>query len=171
MSPSSLLEGFDPFATHPFTNISGLMAPPPPPSQYPIPIPRKQDSAPHDDFEPMCSGNEDISTSSSPSSSQSISSSTSAQSSSSMYSNPPIHSPRAIPYAAMNTTLTHDSNSSPLDASNAHSKSQQSNLPPKPRKPPIFVPFRQEAASPDLVLKKKGQQRGMSGNLSFVKKQ
>ncbi|KDQ59506.1 hypothetical protein JAAARDRAFT_33082 [Jaapia argillacea MUCL 33604] len=32
---NSVLASFDPFAVHPFTNSSGLMAPPPPPSQFP----------------------------------------------------------------------------------------------------------------------------------------
>ncbi|KAF8894693.1 hypothetical protein BD779DRAFT_1783321 [Infundibulicybe gibba] len=39
MAQSPLLASFDPFATHPFTNNSGVLAQPPRPSQYPIPIP------------------------------------------------------------------------------------------------------------------------------------
>ena len=34
----SLLESFDPFAVHPFTNNSGLLPNPPRPSLYPLPI-------------------------------------------------------------------------------------------------------------------------------------
>ncbi|KAH8108171.1 hypothetical protein BXZ70DRAFT_43669 [Cristinia sonorae] len=44
----SVLASFDPLATHPFTNNSGLMPKPTPPSQYPLPIPSsaKASSAP-----------------------------------------------------------------------------------------------------------------------------
>ncbi|THH32981.1 hypothetical protein EUX98_g1204 [Antrodiella citrinella] len=38
----SILASFDPLATHPFTNNSGLMPKPTPPSQYPLPIPSSQ---------------------------------------------------------------------------------------------------------------------------------
>ncbi|GLB35399.1 hypothetical protein LshimejAT787_0209640 [Lyophyllum shimeji] len=38
MSPS-ILDSFDPFATHPFTNGSGVIPEPPPPSEYPLLIP------------------------------------------------------------------------------------------------------------------------------------
>ncbi|KIK06534.1 hypothetical protein K443DRAFT_263589 [Laccaria amethystina LaAM-08-1] len=34
-----LLDSFDPFATHPFTNNSGVVPQPPQPSLYPIPMP------------------------------------------------------------------------------------------------------------------------------------
>lgn len=36
---SPLPQSFDPFATHPFTNNSGVMPLPPPPSKYPYPLP------------------------------------------------------------------------------------------------------------------------------------
>ncbi|KDR81786.1 hypothetical protein GALMADRAFT_239979 [Galerina marginata CBS 339.88] len=39
MASSPLLESFDPFATHPFTNGSGVTPQPPPPSVYAVPIP------------------------------------------------------------------------------------------------------------------------------------
>ncbi|KAF9036671.1 hypothetical protein BJ165DRAFT_1408757 [Panaeolus papilionaceus] len=35
----SALDSFDPFAVHPFTNGSGVIPQPPPPSRYPAPIP------------------------------------------------------------------------------------------------------------------------------------
>lgn len=35
----SILKNFDPHAVHPFTNSSGLMPKPTPPSQYPHPLP------------------------------------------------------------------------------------------------------------------------------------
>ncbi|KXN82574.1 hypothetical protein AN958_02425 [Leucoagaricus sp. SymC.cos] len=42
---SQLLESFDPFATHPFTNGSGVVPQPPKPSQYPIPKPSQRRSS------------------------------------------------------------------------------------------------------------------------------
>ncbi|PPR04981.1 hypothetical protein CVT24_010439 [Panaeolus cyanescens] len=39
MVHSSALDSFDPFAVHPFTNGSGVIPQPPPPSRYPAPIP------------------------------------------------------------------------------------------------------------------------------------
>ncbi|KAF9566343.1 hypothetical protein CPC08DRAFT_814910 [Agrocybe pediades] len=39
MSRSPLLASFDPFATHPFTNNSGVIPEPPSPSMYPVAIP------------------------------------------------------------------------------------------------------------------------------------
>lgn len=46
----TLLEGFDPFATHPFTNGSGVIPPPHQPSQYSFPVPANQKF--HPDFSP-----------------------------------------------------------------------------------------------------------------------
>ncbi|KAG9226435.1 hypothetical protein CCMSSC00406_0003314 [Pleurotus cornucopiae] len=99
MAQSSLLDSFDPFATHPFTNISGVIPQPPAPSRYAIPQ------------RPRASTSQTSSAASSPSSSQG--------------SSPTLQSPQPRPFASS---------------------------PPQP----VFVPFRQESSSPDLVLKKKG---------------
>lgn len=123
-SQSQLLKSFDPFATHPFTNGSGLQPQPPKPSQYPIPIPSpRRPSA----FLPTYSqyyGN----------STQSPSSSTSSESSMPSKSPPfPIHAPQP-----RQGPLVPNPSTSPAS-------------PPQP----IFVPFRKDTSSPELVLKKK----------------
>lgn len=119
-SDSQILESFDPFATHPFTNGSGLMPRPPKPSQYPIPIPSPRQTS-------------TFSSSYSPPTSQSASTSpTSSMTSCSPSSPPTAPQPRRHP----------TSTSPPRFPT---SSSQQ----------PIFVPFRKETSSPDLVLKRK----------------
>lgn len=47
MVQSPLLESFDPFATHPFTNIRGVMPEPPSPSAYLMPVPQTRDTTKH----------------------------------------------------------------------------------------------------------------------------
>ncbi|KAL0953466.1 hypothetical protein HGRIS_004698 [Hohenbuehelia grisea] len=49
MTSSPLLNNFDPFATHPFTNNSGVMPEPPKPSHLPnaSPYPRAQPQSPN----------------------------------------------------------------------------------------------------------------------------
>ncbi|KAF9452262.1 hypothetical protein P691DRAFT_805145 [Macrolepiota fuliginosa MF-IS2] len=121
-SQSQLLDSFDPFATHPFTNGSGLVPQPPKPSQYPIPIPSpRRPSA----FSPTYSQyNEDYTK---PSSSSSDSSVSSASPSSPVYAPQPRRKPVS--------TSPSRSPTSPVQ--------------------PIFVPFRKDTSSPELVLKKK----------------
>ncbi|TFK72182.1 hypothetical protein BDN72DRAFT_836575 [Pluteus cervinus] len=118
--PSSVLEGFDPFATHPFTNGNGVLPPPPQPSQYSFPIPSTQKFPQAD-----TSGNPPLS------------SSYSSQSSSSGS------------VASMNSNASSPSHSSTSSSPLIHTSS-----PPPRAQPPIFVPFRQDSSSPDLVLKK-----------------
>ncbi|KAF8162948.1 hypothetical protein B0H34DRAFT_693524 [Crassisporium funariophilum] len=129
----SPLQSFDPFATHPFTNNSGLAPQPPLPSPYPVPIPSPHRQSSRSTGYPKYP---DLSTSSS--STSSVSSTSSIYSSSSTQKTLTPHSP--IP-------LRRDQqlSSSPKMASS-------------PTRP-IFVPFRQETSSPDLVLKNKSSPR------------
>ncbi|TFK42975.1 hypothetical protein BDQ12DRAFT_677118 [Crucibulum laeve] len=115
MSHSPLLASFDPFATHPFTNNSGLAPRPPLPSQYPIPIPSPRAQV----YYPSSNGDYSDNMSASPSSPPSTQSSP-----------PGVYSPQPRRRAP--------------GSPHSHSPAQ-----------PIFVPFRQESSSPDLVLKKK----------------
>ncbi|KAF5386891.1 hypothetical protein D9615_001881 [Tricholomella constricta] len=118
----SILASFDPFATHPFTNGSGLVPEPPMPSQYPILIPSPRNR------------------SRLPSAFPASSLDTSASSSS-----PPAGSPQTPPHVkAPEPRRILSSNSQPSVTR------------------PIFVPFRQETSSPDLVLKKKSPPKNPS---------
>ncbi|KAF8803506.1 hypothetical protein BYT27DRAFT_7259966 [Phlegmacium glaucopus] len=108
MARSPLLDSFDPFATHPFTNNSGLTPPPPLPSLYPSSI--------HSQLIPASSSS--IQTVNL----VSLSLNTSPLASPPLQKQPvPLSSPVATPS----------------------------------RSPPIFVPYRRDTSSPDLVLKKK----------------
>ncbi|RDB24107.1 hypothetical protein Hypma_008726 [Hypsizygus marmoreus] len=107
-----LLDSFDPLATHPFTNNSGLAPDPPMPSQYSIPIPSPRIPTHLPTF----------------SSSPGTSSSPSSQPSTSPDTRLKAPQPRRI-------TAPPTSRSSVAR--------------------PIFIPFRQETSSPDLVLRKK----------------
>ena len=122
MACSPLLESFDPFATHPFTNGCGVLPQPPPPSLYAIPIPSSHSK-------PIgLSKYPDLSTSAS-----SISSSNSTQS---LNFTTPLLSPQP---------------QRPSPSSSA--------TPSSPPGRQIFVPFRKDTSSPDLVLKKKPVRR------------
>ncbi|CAA7265437.1 unnamed protein product [Cyclocybe aegerita] len=112
MPQSPLLASFDPFATHPFTNGSGVPPRPPLPSSYPVPIPSRQ-------AQPYYGGTI----------TQYPPLSSSASSTSSSQSSTPLRAPRP----------------------------QRANSPMTPARP-IFVPFRKDASSPDLVLKKSPKQ-------------
>ncbi|KAG6919952.1 hypothetical protein DXG01_013301 [Tephrocybe rancida] len=105
----SILGSFDPFATHPFTNGSGVIPAPPMPSQYPIPIqsPRTHSTYP-------------------------------------AYSSPGGPSP---PPAGTLQTPPQIKAPRPQRLPSPPSQSSVTR--------PIFVPFRQETSSPDLVLRKK----------------
>ncbi|KAG6831189.1 hypothetical protein H0H92_012329 [Tricholoma furcatifolium] len=107
-----VLNSFDPFALHPFTNGSGVLPPPPKPSQYPIliPSPRIDTSS----YSPTSPGG----TSASPS------------------SLPSPGSPQTPPQLKI-------------------PQPRYSQSPPTSAIQPIFVPFRHETSSPDLVLRKK----------------
>ncbi|KIM49421.1 hypothetical protein M413DRAFT_21651 [Hebeloma cylindrosporum] len=118
MVQSPLLESFDPFATHPFTNGCGLLPQPPPPSLYAIPIPSSHSKPKELQKYP------DLSTSAS-----SISSSSSTKS---------------LNFA---TPLTSPQPQRPPPSSSV--------TPSSPPGRQIFVPFRKDTSSPDLVLKKK----------------
>lgn len=111
MTRSPLLDSFDPFAIHPFTNNSGLTPLPPLPSLYPLPIPSQ----------PTYPG---LPTSSS-----------STQTINSISSMPNIQ----------NTPSFFQPQSQPVPLPKASPS----------RSPPIFVPYRRDTSSPDLVLKKK----------------
>lgn len=89
MTRSHLLDSFDPFATHPFTNNSGLKPLPPSPSLSPVLMPS------------------DLPTSSS--------------------SAPNLHTSQPVPLPSS----------------------------PQATTPPIFVPYRRDTSSPELVLRKK----------------
>ena len=112
MAQSPLLNSFDPLATHPFTNNSGLAPRPPQPSKYPNPTP----SPSHQSHFPATFPT-------SPAQSASPSSPPAAQS--------PLKSPQPR-------------RREPGSPRTLHSPTR-----------PIFVPFRQETSSPELVLKKK----------------
>ncbi|EKM83022.1 hypothetical protein AGABI1DRAFT_125499 [Agaricus bisporus var. burnettii JB137-S8] len=118
-SNSQILESFDPFATHPFTNGSGLIPQPPKPSQYPIPIPSPRQSS---SYSPCREGG------SNPASASSTSSMTSGSPSSPPTAPQPRRHPASTSLPRFSTSSSHQ---------------------------PIFVPFRKETSSPDLVLRKK----------------
>ncbi|KAF9477376.1 hypothetical protein BDN70DRAFT_881281 [Pholiota conissans] len=123
MVHSPLLDSFNPFVTHPFTNSSGIIPQPPPPSAYPLPIPAAFGTSRFDN-------DELLHMSISPSS---ISMSSSVESTIQDSVTPsPIHTPQP---RRRHPPLR--SPSSPISPSQ------------------IFVPFRRDASSPDLKLKKK----------------
>jgi len=123
MTRSPLLDSFDPFATHPFTNNSGLTPPPPLPSLYPsIHSQTTLDIIP--------------TSSSSTQTVNSLSSSLNIQNSPS--SSPNIQNTPSFPHLQKQPV--------PLPSSSPATPS---------RSPPIFVPYRRDTSSPDLVLKKK----------------
>jgi hypothetical protein len=119
---ASLLESFDPFATHPFTNGCGVLPQPPPPSLYAVPIPSSHSK-------PIgLSKYPDLSTFAST-------------------------TPSSSPTQSLNATA-------PLLSPQPQRPSLSSSA--TPSSPPgrqIFVPFRKDTSSPDLVLKKKTGRR------------
>ncbi|KAF9533442.1 hypothetical protein CPB83DRAFT_845268 [Crepidotus variabilis] len=155
MAHTSPLGSFDPFATHPFTNGSGLTQRPPLPTSYPVPIPSSHvrnyhgNSTRHDGYPALSSSSDSTSSFNSFSSSPSSSHDTT-----------PIHSP--LP-------------SRPILGSPASSSLSSSPAPSNPSTRQIFVPFRKDASSPDLVLKKRSPPThsqysfGSSSNMSRAK--
>jgi hypothetical protein len=126
-SVSQILDDFDPHAIHPFTNGSGLAPPAPKPSQYPIPIPSPR--RPYA-FSPTYSQYYD---------------------SSDYKQSPPSTSPDS------STSVSSNTSSSPAYAPQPRRRPTSNSPSRSPTSPtqPIFVPFRQDTSSPDLVLKKK----------------
>ncbi|KAF9009408.1 hypothetical protein BDQ17DRAFT_1348043 [Cyathus striatus] len=119
MVHSSLLD-FDPFAVHPFTNISAVVPQSSQQMPHPIPIPPHKHS-----YYP----------SSSPGSTSSSPSSVSTQGSIVL-----------------------------------HSPAPRRRAPDAPTSQPIFVPYRREASSPDLVLKKKSPSQSIASYPSRTSK-
>ncbi|KAF8959079.1 hypothetical protein BDZ97DRAFT_1610119, partial [Flammula alnicola] len=121
MVQSPLLDSFDPFATHPFTNNSGVVAQPPMPSIYPLLVPSSfVQSTGENTYSNLATLTSPIPISRSTKSSTQNSSS-------------PMHSPQPQRY---------------------HSPSSSPTTPTSPTRH-VFVPFRKDTSSPDLVLKKK----------------
>ncbi len=119
-APKPLPDSFNPFATHPFTNGSGVVPRPPPPT-YQVHIPSSHART----YYAETMAPEALALSTSMESTSSISSSNSNASS---QSTTPLHSPkpsRIAPFAPPATARQ------------------------------IFVPFRKDASTPELVLKKR----------------
>ncbi|KAF8188397.1 hypothetical protein BJ912DRAFT_968760 [Pholiota molesta] len=120
MTPSPLLDSFDPFATHPFTNNSGIIPQPPLPSVYPLPVSPSFGLPSFRKIRPQVSTSTAPPSLTTPCSTESIASSSQ------------VHTPQPKRYGT------------------------QMHSPGAPASPScVFVPFRKEAPSPDLVLKKK----------------
>lgn len=120
MGRSPLLESFDPFAVHPFTNNSGLAPSLPQPSKYPTPLPSPR-------YQPSTVSTSPASTPSS--SPESFTFFPSSPPSSHVYPKHPSTQPTA-PASTMSPSR------------------------------PVFVPFRKDTSSPDLILKKSPGSQG-----------
>ena len=118
--PNSLPNSFNPFATHPFTNGSGVVPRPPLPSTYPAHVPSSHVRTYY--AKAMAPEVPALSASM-----ESMSSITTSSSNASSQSTTPLHSPKPSRVVQIAPASTRQ----------------------------IFVPFRKDASTPELVLKKR----------------